>query len=298
MPPPPGHNTEWLDKLAEAAKRLTERMDLLSKAEQSLAEMEQRRARAATSINVRELVTGRGPTKRQLGEIEESEMDVRRARGLAPPLQPRGGGPIPPTAGAYSQQVRGAQQELLAAKLAGPRQEPAFGLGAATGATGAANTDAERLAALRARMPIGGQAPTPIDMGRVQEEAKTAFPGTISIGRQPGTGTVEEMARREELRARMGIGGKAPVPVDMGRSEPAKTDRERRQAALDAALNRPKRCARSWLPGCARTSGRSLLLTRSSSRRACRKPVPARSCAASCARLRQMKWRIWAIPLR
>ena len=45
-----------------------------------------------------------------------------------------------------------------------------------------------------------------------------------------------------------------------------------------------KSCAKSWSPGCARTSARSPPPTRFSSRRDCRKPVPARSCAVSCAR--------------
>jgi acetyl-CoA synthetase len=53
---------------------------------------------------------------------------------------------------------------------------------------------------------------------------------------------------------------------------------------LMAARSRPRTCARSSSPGCARRSARSPRRTSSSSRPACRRPARARSCAASCAR--------------
>jgi acetyl-CoA synthetase len=53
---------------------------------------------------------------------------------------------------------------------------------------------------------------------------------------------------------------------------------------LKPASSRPTRCARTRRHGCARRSARSPRPTSSSGRPACRRPAPARSCAASCAR--------------
>ncbi len=50
------------------------------------------------------------------------------------------------------------------------------------------------------------------------------------------------------------------------------------------ARSRARSCRRNWSPGCARRSVRSPRPTTCSGRRACRRPVRARSCAGSCAR--------------
>ena len=57
-----------------------------------------------------------------------------------------------------------------------------------------------------------------------------------------------------------------------------------------------RNCAGSWSCTCARRSAPSPARTRSSGRQACPRPVPARSCAASCARSRPTNWTTWATP--
>ena len=62
--------------------------------------------------------------------------------------------------------------------------------------------------------------------------------------------------------------------------------------------SRPRSCAKSWSPGCARRSARSPRPTSSNSRPACPRPARARSCGASCARSRRTNLARSATPRR
>lgn len=210
-------------ELAQSTRKLAKTQELLTRAEEAQIDLEERRSNAAARIQ------NEGPSARASDRLWTAEMNVRRARGLAPPRQPEAGGPVRPIAEQYRQELRSRQQAVLEAKIASPRREPDLGLGERTSPTASNLTDARR-AELRARLPIMGQAGSAIDMG--------------SAGRLPSAsvGTVEEMEMRARLRARMPINEQTPAAVDMGRATPAETAeqaRARKQATLDERLRKP-----------------------------------------------------------